>query len=495
MKIIWSILKLLGASCLLVATTLAQSPVTVKIDIKTPGYSIPDDFSGLSFESSNLLPDKNGKYLFSAENKPLIDLFRAVGIKDLRVGGGTADGPEFRIPGSKDIDQLFAFARAAGIDVIYTVRLLNGNINDDASIANYIQRHYASQLCCFQIGNEPDWHSFHTAPGHPRDPRIVETTPEVPGSAYPSYLATWKDFAAAIRASAPDARITGPDTGSNYPVPGTKDTDYNGESWTQRFAVDEKGSRVVPFVTQHDYVGESATGISVQTAIDAMLSSAWVTRNYRLLYDHVLAPVQSTGLSYRMTECNDYTGGVDGASNAFASALWALDYMHWHAEHGAVGVNFHNKSWIYTDTIYLDKTTGEFKINPKAYGIKAFDLGGHGSVVPLAISNPDALNLTAYAVRGTQDLYVTLINKEHGSSARATTVTVVAPGTAKSAEVIYLTAPDGDVTARTGITLGGAPIVDGSWNGKWTTLTQEKDGLTRVKVAAASAAVIKVVLK
>src|SRR5581483_6806626 len=193
--------------------------------------------------------------------KPLIALFRAIGIRNLRVGGGTADGPEFRIPDQVDIDHLFAFAKAADVKVIYTLRLLNGNIADDAAIAKYIQSHYAPQLVCFQIGNEPDWHSFHTAPDHPRDPRIVEAIPGDPGTAYPSYLATWRQFAAAIEAAAPGAMLTGPDTGSDYPVPGTKDTDYGGKSWTELFARDEKGSGRMAFVTQHDYPGQSASGV------------------------------------------------------------------------------------------------------------------------------------------------------------------------------------------------------------------------------------------
>lgn len=494
MKIISNISKLVSIACLLTATAWAQSPVTIKVDVQAHGVQIPDDFSGLSFETSNLLADKNGKYLFRAENKPLVALFRTVGIKNLRVGGGTADGTDYGIPGPEDIDRLFAFSQAAGVNVIYTVRLLDGSKTSAVAIASYIKQHYASQLLCFQIGNEPDWHSFHTSPGHDRDPRIIETIPGTPGSAYPSYLATWKDFAEAIRTSVPDAQFTGPDTGSNYPVPGTKDTGYKGESWTQLFAENEKSSGIVPFVTQHDYVGEGASGVSPQAAIDSMLSPGWISTNYRLLYDHVLAPVQSDGLSYRMTECNDYTGGVNGASNAFASALWALDYMHWHAEHRAVGVNFHNKRWIYTDTIYLD-SAGNFQINPKAYGIKAFDLGSHGSVEPLTISNPDVINLTAYAVRGTHDLFVTIINKEHGAGARAAKVTIASPGTSGHAEIIYLAAPNGDVAAKTGITLGGAPIDNGSWGGTWTALTFGEAGGSHVNVPAASAAVVKLSLK
>lgn len=481
------------AGCLLVVTASAQSAVTLRVDTQDPGVPIAHDFTGLSFESSNLLPDKDGSYQFSAENKQLIDLFRAIGIRNLRVGGGTADGPEFGVPGEKDVDRLFAFAKAADVKVIYTFRLLNGDPAKSAELARYISRHYGAQLSCFQVGNEPDWHSFHTFPGHPRDPRIIETDPGTPGSAYPSYLATWKQYAAAILEAVPGACLTGPDTGSNYPVPGTKDTDYDGESWSQRFAHDAKGANV-RFVTHHDYPGQSAAGVSVETAIDSELSPSWPGSRYTLLYDHVLAPVQAEGFAYRMTECNDYTGGVDGASNAFVSALWALDYMHWHAAHHAAGVNFHNKRWIFTDTVYRDPS-GDYHFNPKAYAIRAFDLGSEGNSVPLAMSNEGGVNLTAYAVRGAQALFVTIINKEHGSGAREAAVTIVAPGIGGQASGMALVAPNGDLRARTGVTLGGAEISGGSWDGKWTVLGGCASGRTQVKVPPGSAIVLKLPLQ
>ena len=75
------------------------------------------------------------------------------------------------------------------------------------------------------------------------------------------------------------------------------------------------------------------------------------------MYANNLAPVAAAGLRYRLTESNDYLTGVPGASNAFASALWALDHLHWWAAHGAAGVNFHNKQWLFTDTIVPDPAT------------------------------------------------------------------------------------------------------------------------------------------
>ncbi|HEY3914320.1 MAG TPA: hypothetical protein VGN61_07525, partial [Verrucomicrobiae bacterium] len=373
-------------------------------------------------------------------------------------------------------DNLFAFAKAAGVKVIYTFRLLNGDKDSTADLAQYIQRRYGAQLDYFCLGNEPDWRSYHN-----KDPEIKD---------YPSYLRKWRMFAQAIIASDPGAKFGGPDTGSDYPIPNTKNTDYNGASWTEHFALDvQTGGRLVA-ILQHDYIGQSAKGVSIPAAIDAMLSADWVNNDYPALYNHVLAPIEATHQRYRMTECNDFTGGIDGASDAFASALWALDYMYWQAAHRAVGVNFHNKRWIYTDTIYLDHE-GNLQIHPKAYGLKAFDLGSHGDLIPVTIFNPDAVNLTAYAVHESRNMYVTIINKSHGSGAQGVDVMIAAGQTAPHAESISLSAPNDDPAAMTGVRLGGASITnDAPWLGKWTLLPS-----CEVNVAPASATIVKIFIK
>ena len=137
----------------------------------------------------------------------------------------------------------------------------------------------------------------------------------------------------------------------------------------------------------------------------------------------------AAGLRFRLTESNDYLGGVPGASNAFASALWALDHLHWWAAHGAAGVNFHNRRGLCTATIVPDPAGGGgYVINPKGYGIKAFRLGSAGQVKPVQVRNPDGINLTAYCVGGAGQDYVTVINKAHGASAGDAAVTIVPPG-------------------------------------------------------------------
>src|SRR5690242_1866337 len=133
---------------------LAQSPVTFTVDTEHPGAAVPAEFPGLSFESSNLLPQPSGRYFFSRDNRALVAAFRLLGIRSLRIGGGTADIARYAVPHEKDIDSLFAFADAADVKVIYTLRLPAAEVDDDAAVARYIEQHYRSRLTCFEIGNE-----------------------------------------------------------------------------------------------------------------------------------------------------------------------------------------------------------------------------------------------------------------------------------------------------------------------------------------------------
>jgi hypothetical protein len=481
---------LLAITGSLVAASAPPPRVTVSIGAGALGEEIPADFVGLSFETSNLIKGPDGRYIFAPENENLVRLFRTIGIKNLRIGGGTAEISNYPIPGPAEIDRFFAFAREADVRVIYTLRLLKGDRAQAAALARHLAEHHSDRLDYLSIGNEPDWHSYHI-----KDPAIAETTPGTPGSAYPSFLAKWREFASAVTAAVPDAKFGGPDTGSNYPVPRALNTEVAGKSWTEQFVIDERQSPALAIAFHHDYIGQEGEGVSVPTAVDAMLSRDWPAKNYPALYDHVLAPVRALGKPYRMTECNDHTGGVDGASNAFVSALWALDYMHWQALHGARGVNFHNKRWIYTCTIVRD-AAGVFHMNPKGYGLKAFNLGSHGRREPVTIENPRQLNLTAYSVRGANERCVTLINKEHGAAASAAEVALVLPERILRAQVMLLTAHDGQPTARTGITLGGSAIGDnGSWSGKWTPLPPSGDGTCHLTIPATSAAVVWLTLR
>lgn len=500
-------------------TRPGPSPVTITIGAGPPGPVIPDDFAGLSFERGPLNPGNAGVtgYLFDPENRSLVTLFRNLGLRNLRIGGGSVDQ---RMPagtgrdGFRGIDSLFAFAAEAGAKVIYSFRLLNPAAAPvpelkavNAEAAGYIWRHYRENLASFAIGNEPDWHDFHSYAGRPRDPAIYEEVSGVPGSAYASYLDTWRSFAEAVRAAAPGAPLAGPDTGAYSPMTFTPEPD-RGVSWSQRFADDERDSARIADITQHLYVGGGPGKTSAQQAISNMLSPEWVQGTaagsqprgttytpYPWFYESHLAPVLAAGVRYRLTEANDYLGGVPGASNAFASALWALDFLHWWAAHGAGGVNFHNKQWLITDTIVPDPAArGRYATTPKGYGIKAFTLGSKGQVRPVTMGNPGGINLTAYCAGGGGEDYVTIINKTHGAEARDAAVMIAPPGPGLAgAEVMMLAGGEpGDAAASTA-TLGGAAITgDAPWEGEWSALPADPEAGIRLTVPAASAAVVRI---
>jgi hypothetical protein len=493
--------------------------VTITVGAEQPGPAVPGDFAGLSFERQALFAGHGGVagHLFRSANTPLVTLFRNLGVRSLRIGGSTVDE---MVPagatGSYDaIDSLFAFAAAAGAKVTYTFRLFSPTADpaDDlktinTQVAGHIWSRWQKSVANFAIGNEPDWHAFHTYQDHPWDPAVYEEVSGVPGSAYASYLAYWRSYADAIVGAAPGALLSGPDTGAYSTMTFTPDPE-TGVSWSEQFANDEKGSGRIAEITQHHYVGAQPNDTTAEQAIANMLSPEWVNdltpgaqpggtayTPCPWLYAHILGPVQQAGLGCRLNESNDYLNGVTGASDAFASALWALDYLHWWAAHGATGVNFHNKQWLPTDAIVLGAAgSGEpYAVTPKGYAIKAFILGSAGTVKPIQLGNPDGVNLTAYCVGGADEDYVTIINKTQGPGAADAAVTILPYGPGmQGAEIMTLAgAEPGDATA-TSATLGGASITgDGPWQGTWSTLPADPQAGISVTVSATTAAILRI---
>lgn len=463
LKYIWII-----AASFFVCALKAQSPVTMAIG-GSYGNPIPQDFVGLSFETESVRLNStrvNGR-LFDSTNSQLLTLFGNLGIRNLRIGGDSVDSGDYTLI-NQDIDALFRFAKAANVKVVYSLGLLNGDPSWDAIDAQYVWEHYRPYLDCFAVGNEPNLYKD-------KDPEITNDA---------TFYNKWRAFATVISKSVPDAKFGGPDTGGG------------GTSWAAYFAQHEAGSGLVNYVFAHYYVGGSPRRKEPQRLIDAMLSPDWDNARYPAYFDKIGAMSSSNGFPYRLTEFNSYVApypGVWGGNNSFATALFALDSMHWWAEHGCAGVNFHTVIGKYNGTVYPD-ADGNYQVYPIAYGIKAFDVGGHGKVDAVTVTNPDHLNLTAYAVTDTNNtLFITIINKEHNAGARSAAVTI-APGALSfgTVEAMFLAAANGDVGATDGVTLGGAHITNHEpWSGKWTSLKSDDKGCV-VIVPPASAAILKI---
>lgn len=457
---------------LAVAYPLAMRAQTTKqFSIKTETNAavtqIPPDFLGLSFETADTLPKSDGSYpYFRASNAPLVNLFRTIGVKSLRIGGNTSDRPSVAVPNERDIDELFGFAKAADVKVIYTLRMRDWSPEKDAPLAKYLQDHYATDLSCLVIGNEPD---------------IYEKQ-------YPKYHDDEQRFLAAIFAPgvAPNAKICGPSTAGN-------------PEWSAKYVSDFGSSGHVLWVTQHMYAGGNGKTVTeaMAPAKRAMILSPDYQERYKKLEEAFAPAVAKAHMEYRMEETNSfYNGGAKDVSNTFASSLWALNYLYWWAEHGSQGVNFHTGDFVAAGPvqtvcwygIFHTLPDGKYEIRPIAYAMKAFALGSKGTLVPVS-GLPAGGDVNAYAVvnRDAHALYVTLVN----TGKEEATITVN-PGTKYSgAEKMALTAPGDDIAATQGVTLGGSGIgADGLWNGKWSP-EELHHGRLRVAVPADSALVVK----
>jgi hypothetical protein len=460
----------------------AESPVTIHIDTKNPGRPVPADFSGLSFEASLLLPNENGVRYFRPDNLPLSNLFHTLGIKSLRIGGNTSDRDARQLPSEADLDSLFTFAKVAGVKVIYCLRLRNGNPQADAATVKYVMSRYAPQIDCFSIGQEPSAYPVGTNDTRPNSQRMGGGNEKYQ---YPNYAADWKKFADVITAAVPDAELCGPGV-------------HNNGSWAQKFMADFGAGHHVALITEHLYPGGAGGKVlTPEIGRDRMLSDDFI-RVYQKLHDSFAMTAVSNGLPYRLEEVNNFfNGGAKDVSDTFASALWGLDFMCWWAAHDAAGLNFHTGNRVAAgSTLQPSKytaffsTTNGYIVRPLGYGIKAFDLGSHGKLLPVKLSSAENLNLTAYAVLGDdKNLNLTIVNKEHGPAGRAANVSIEQSETGVvNGELISLSAPNNDVSAESGETLGGGQIQsNGIWNGKWTPLRD----VSKIKVPAASAVIVR----
>ncbi|MBE7170257.1 MAG: hypothetical protein INR73_06690 [Williamsia sp.] len=455
-----------------------EEPVKLVINAQEDGKTIPADYIGLSYETKVLLPDENGHYYFRADNKALVAVFKTLGIKNLRIGGNSVDVATVPIPTEKDIDQLFAFAKAAGVKVIYSVRLHDGDPQSAARLAKHIYKNYADLLDLFAVGNEPGYYKDYEGQLKPY----------------------WESIVKAMQEVAPKARFCAPDDNPNPVLAERMVHDFGAP----------KGP--VSLVTVHSYPAGGAyknpqATVAVKDLIpnDAkqkreLLLSAKLTTEYESIYSKMEPLIAH--FPYRLSETNSiWYGGLEGASNTYAAALWGLDYMYWWASHGAFGINFHtgdkvgggDKSLPSRYAAFVTEGSG-YEIRPLSYAIKAFDLGFTGKLAPVSLPGR-AENLTAYATKAKDGtFFITLINKEYGAGAKNRMLDLSFTGAAQisgTAACLLLEAPAGDVSVKNGIALGGKGITpDGKWDGNSWKPLKAAQGMIHTEIPPASAMII-----
>jgi hypothetical protein len=460
--------RVLALALLLPNLALAQiQPVTVTLAKNAGETGLSPCFLGLSYETSMLLP-KDGRYYFDAHDQALVNTFKTLGIKSLRVGANAVDDPRVPVPQEKDIDALFNFARAAGVKVIYSFRLKNGNPAESARLARYIADHYADVLDCFSIGNEPNFY--------------LKT--------FPTFFAQWKSRYDAIRQSVPDAKFDGPSADGSYAL-ALADALFAGGH--------------LAMASDHYYFlgfGRVAEK-NPATARDHFLANK-LHAIYEKDYAKVGAVLAARGVPYRIDELNNCCdGGAKDASDTYTASLWALDCTHWWAAHHILGVNYHTGELVGRDgkfgppnyAAFLRQVDGPgYVLRPQGYAFLAFSQGARGMPLDLAVQASTNFDFSAYAYQdGDGSIYLTLINKSHDAAAQSASVSLRLPRGADSGawQRLDLVQKDMNVAAKSGVSLGGAEVdAQGMWTGRWKRVPDGKAGSLAVQVPAASAAIL-----
>ncbi len=463
----------INALCLIicfhiVCSTAAQvQPVSVSVLEDGNAASLAPGFLGLSYESSILLP-QNGHYYFDSKDAALINTFKTLGIKNLRIGANAVDNPRIPIPRENDIDSLFAFARAAGVKVIYSFRLKNGDPADSGRLASYIATHYVDSLDCFAIGNEPNFYF----------------------KSYDAYFTEWKPHYGAILKAVPGAMFDGPSANNSF---------------ARNFARDLSKEGHLAMVSDHNYfLGSGRAGETNPPATRARFLSNDIHDYYKTVYRQLGAVLASNGIPYRMDELNScYWGGAKDASDTYAATLWALDCTHWWAAHHLLGMNYHTGESVGRDetfgaanyAAFVHQADGSgFDIRPQSYAYLAFSQGAQGRPLEVKIQGAPSFNFNAYAYQdhnGT--IFLTLINKSYGNNAQTALVSLQLPQDKNllNCQRLDLAQEHQDVAAKSGISLGGASISpQGNWAANWEKAVIETSK-PKVRVEAASATIFR----
>jgi hypothetical protein len=499
---------LVGASALKHAAFADASPevsgeVWLHDDPAAP--QIPLNYVGLSYELAQL----SDPTFFSAANRDLVNYFLLLSAKGvLRLGGNTSEfcwlrlnastpEPKLHVPtGNLDVNwmphRLFAidtaaidalndFLNATGWRLIYGVNFGNSTPQRAADEAAYVAQKIGDRLELFQIGNEPDLYTKASNGTRP------------PGWSFADYVREWSSFAEAILARVPDVRFGGPDVAAS-------------SDWVTQFSGQVPASIAPRLValTGHYYAEGPPDDPRVTT--ERLLGG---NPKIAVQTEAIVALAKQHARIYRMTEGNScYRGGKPGMSDAFASALWAGDYMLELASLGCAGVNLHGGGSAYLTAGLGGHTPGmdvaktpqavhsgfysplqsepgrEPKAMPVFYGMMlANQFIGHTML--RVESDVKGVNLTAYAARRGQSVKVALFNKDEHEGAL---LSIRSEHLVRTAAAWRLQAPSLESTV--GVSLAGAEIqAEAHWTPRAEAL-EVRNGVTHLIVPAASAALL-----
>ncbi|EGC97988.1 putative lipoprotein [Burkholderia sp. TJI49] len=451
-------------------------------------------FASLGYEKSHI-----NNAFFTGDNTNLIGLLNALGGGVLRIGGNSVDrmtwtpnGPG-QTRGQVSRTDVAQFAnclqQCPNWKVIYGINFAGArkSVASPAQAADealYVSQLLGGQLLAFEIGNEPDQY------GDSRTPNLAGITFDIflnGGAVAQGTIQGWNQFAQAISNAVSGAAFSGPAAASDTP------------GWAESFAANSGGK--FSLLTEHYYISNYNGDAP---SIAGML--AYPDANLVNVLQNLQSAAQKAGVPFRMDETNSYFNSAKpaGVSNVFASALWAIDFIFTHAQYGASGLNFHTNGAITSYSAIGNSKDSVTAVQPLYYALlffsRIFAGGATGQFLNTTLSGGDAA-VSGFAVATNRGAtYVIVNNKDTANAANVTVAlnapastaavtTLVSSGTTANAQL----ANPGIYNGGRAITFGGqAMALNGAWHGTPQQTLAVKNQQVTVRVAAASAALIRI---
>jgi hypothetical protein len=405
----------------------------IRIDT-TPGRSISPTFMGIAHEWGD------GQAIMGSSATGVNQLYRNLlkgltaygsGPMIVRIGGNSTD--TLQEPSASTIEPFAELARALGVQFYLGVNL--GSSNQQLAIDQaqaFTHQMPPGSLAALEIGNEPDSY----ADKHLRGASFRFED-------FRSQFGLWRQQ---ILSHVPaGTRVLGPSWA--YPASLSNIDSFLNAEHSYLYGV-----------SQHFYVADACQGHV--NPPDILLRPNSSTGAAARIQGGVAA-AHRYGLPFRVDELNSIAcGGQSGVSDAFGSALWAIDLMFEYANIGVDGVNWQSPNGapysVFDFGIDMKKQPRTYWLKsarPLYYGMLFFQAatGRHGKL--LSVSTSTSANIKGWATLdegGTIRLAV--LNKDLSASG---TVRVVLPNF-RTASIQRLTAAS--IGARNGLTFGGQTL-------------------------------------
>jgi hypothetical protein len=443
---------------------VAQSQLAaISVETKSPGPQIPKDFVGFSLEVSTA---GQGLARFAqggtnappgaiyalgspgAPNQGFLQFMRNLGSGILRLGGNSQDNtcwkpiaaahPD-RCQGELTAADFHLYSEAAKASGWRLIVGLNLKQNSSQWALTEVTQGIAKELTPGQVlglelGNEPDLF------GEPERPKSYSS---------PDLVKDFRAYADIFKSNA---------VARQYPVIGPAICCRWRNAQDLATFMDGVGASTLKLVTVHEYPRTTCNGRRVTA--EELLAPELMTRFNQAARTWVAAAHQRK-LPIALAETNSAScGGMPRVSNAFASALWGLDWLFSAAEDGFSGVNFHisyrpgGSSYNPVDTYAAPDNSTKYKnvVEPLYYAMYLFAHSASGNHL-LPASAQTRANVRAYATSAcpTCAVNMVVINKDSSASG---TVRVHLDRRAGPGKLLLLKAASLDSLSRE-VTYGG----------------------------------------